>query len=270
MRLRLLLCTIMMASACAMAASAAGADENMTLTSADGRSMEATILSYKKDTLRIRRVDTSREFSLSIGQLSEADQARIRKFMAEHPELRETIKLNDVRVQFSRKRVAEKKVKEEDSESQQSETSFNITLTNRTAGELSDLRVEYTLFVEDDPDDREKTANETLAARVVRKVGVAKIAPIKSGQTGSFDTEAIKTLEKELYRSWVSGPPGAQVTFRRQASLAGKWKDQEVFGILIKLYDGDRLIETVSSSDTLAALEQTPLMGDGKKARRTG
>jgi hypothetical protein len=259
MRLRHLFRTVLMVGAWVVAAAVARADENMTLTSGDGRSMEAIILSYKKDTIRIRRVDTNREFSLPIAQLSAADQTRIRQYTADHPELRETIKPNDVKVLFTRKRVAEKKVKEDDGESQESMTSFNVTLTNRTAEELGDLKVEYTLFVEDDPDNREKTDDETLAARISRRVAVVEVESIKSGQTGSFDTEAIKTLEKNLYRSWLMGPVGAQVVARRSANLAGKWKDQEVFGILIKLYDGDRLIETVSSSDTLAKMEGAPL-----------
>lgn len=260
MRLRPLLRAVVMIWV--VASAVARAEESTTLTSADGRSMEAIILSYKKDTIRIRRVDTNREFDLAISQLSAADQVRMRKYLADHPELRETIKPNDVKVLFTRKRVAEKKVKEDDGESQESATSFNVTLTNRIAEELAELRVEYTLFVEDDPDDRVKTRDETLAARISRKVGSTKVEPIKSGQTWAFDTEAIKTLEKNLYRSWLMGPVGAQVVARRSADLAGKWKDQEVFGILIKLYDGDRLIETVSSSDTLAKLAETPLMSD--------
>lgn len=262
MRLRPLLRTVFMTWV--LAAALARATESTTLTSGDGRTMEAIVLGYKKETLRVRRTDTNREFNLGIAQLSADDQARMRKFIADHPELRETIKPSDVRVLFTRKRVAERKVQEEDSESQQSAMSYNVTLTNRTADELGKLRVEYTLFVEDDPDNREKTDDETLAARISRKVAFVEIEPIKSGQTRAFDTVAIKTLETNMYRTWTTGPVGAPFTVRRAANLAGKWKDQEIFGILIKLYDGDRLIETISSSETLSNLTETPLMAEAK------
>ncbi len=62
------------------------------LTAKDGRTMEADILGYRGETLRVRRADTGKEFRLPISSLAADDQETLRAFIKSYHDLQGAIR----------------------------------------------------------------------------------------------------------------------------------------------------------------------------------
>ena len=229
------------------------AGEPRSFTSKDGRSIEAEIISYKGDNLRVRRADTKREFTLPLSSLSDEDQSSVRDFIREHPELRETIRPSDVRIEYSRAKF-ERTVTSETYWRDESVENLGYTfqVLNQSSQPIDGLRLEYILFARTDPDNYFRTAKANSELPLERKTGTDTIQTIEPGRRAEIRTTPI-IVNRVTYQdnSYTTNSNGRRLN---------RWRDRDIHGIWFRLYDGDKLIQEGSSPDSLRKSEswETP------------
>ena len=238
---------------CALVSSPGHAGETRNLTSKDGRSIEAEIISYKGDNLRVRRADTKREFTIPLSSLSEEDQTSVRDFLREHPELRETIRASDVRIEFSRAKFERTVTSETYWRDESVENlGYTIQVLNQSSQPVEGLRLEYILFARTDPDNYYRTAKANSELPLERKTGKDAIQTIEPGRRAEIRTTPI-IVNRVTYQdnSYTTNSNGRRLN---------RWRDRDIHGIWFRLYDGDKLIQEVSSPESLRKSEtwETP------------
>lgn len=227
------------------AAAPPGVAETRTLTARDGRSMEAEILSYKGDTVRIRRVDTKQEFTLRLDQLNGDDQRELKKLFAERPELRETIKEKDVRMDFSRAKFEIERLNDTYYyDSSNEDWGYGITMSNLTNTPMEGLRIEYVLFAKLYPDG---TWGDRDDNKLARRRGKLKLDSLVPHQKLALRTETMRTRKEKLEGGgrWIT-----------EKGLKSTWRDQVLHGVWIRLYDGDTLVLERASPESLIRSEK--------------
>ena len=225
------------------------AGETRTLTSKDGRSIEAEIVSYKGDTLRMRRADTKREFTLPLSSLSEDDQTSLRAFFHEHPELRETALASDLRVEFTRVKFDRSVTSDTNWRDETVENwGYTFQVTNRTSQPLEGLRIEYIIFARRDPDNYSQTAKANASAPLQRTPGKLALGPIGPGGRGEARTSAV-AITRVSYEDDV-------YTVSNNGRRLTNWRDREIHGLWFRLYDGDKLIQEGGVPEALRKTEK--------------
>lgn len=217
-----------------------------TFTSQDGRTMEAEIVSYKGDTLRVRRADTGREFTLALSGLAPADQEALRKFIADHPELRETIPASALRVEYSKARADTERANGTYYDVTVENWGYSFTLVNLTNTPLEGLRIDYLVFAERDPDgsySNTRPAQQTLE----RKRGslVFDPVPVHGKITLRTETIACRTEKLEGGARWITND-----------GTKSRLRDKVIHGVWFRLYDGEKLIQEGSSPESLRTTER--------------
>lgn len=249
---------LLVAAGCALSvpcwaqASAPGlaAAETRTLTSKDGRSIEVEILSHKEEMLRVRRADTKREFQIPLSSLAEVDQEAMKRFTRERPDLRETVRPGDIRVEYSRAKferetTAEVYWREEDEEG----WGFSIAVLNQTSQPLEGLRVEYVVYALNDPDKVYAAyRNKTDAEKILRIPGSEKFESIAPLQRVAFRTQPV-VVRRVKYTGGVR-------MMTADGKLVRNWRDKELHGLWLRVYDGDKVIFEASSPESLRTSEQ--------------
>jgi hypothetical protein len=226
----------------------ANAGETRSLTSKDGRSIEAEILSYKGDTLRVRRADTKREFTLPISSLSEDAQSAVRDFIRDHPELRETIRPSDVRIEFSRSKFERSVTSDTNWRDETTEHwGYNIQVLNQTNQPLEELRLEYIIFARTDPDNYLRTAKANAARPLERQPGNEKLGAIQPGRRAEIRTTPV-VVNRVTYSDNYN-------TYNSNGRRLNKWRDREIHGVWFRLYDGDKLIQEGGAPESLRKSE---------------
>lgn len=234
----------------ALASAILSAGETHTLTSKDGRSIEAEIVSYKGETLRIRRTDTNRELQLPVSTLATTDQTAVRKFIRDNPDLRETIKPGDIRIEFSRAKFERETTESAYWRDENAESwGFSISILNQTNAPLEGLRVDYIVYAIDDPDNVQSAArNKTSSDRLQRVTGTEKIAAIPSGQRSTIRTTPVISTRVK-YTDDVR-------MITADGKLVRSWRDKALHGVWLRVYDGDKLVHEASSPENLRTSER--------------
>ncbi|MCU0793164.1 MAG: hypothetical protein MUE42_10035 [Opitutaceae bacterium] len=215
-----------------------------TLASADGRTLEAEILGYRGETLRIRRMDTGREFKLPLSSLSPECQTETRAFLRSQPELRDTIPADAVRVEYSRSRFESERSKQSYVGVSTQHWGYTVTVINLTNEPLEGLRLDHAVFAETDPDHvRGKPDRKNLE----RVRGSSPLDPIAPRGRLSVRTEPIVTETQELTGGsrWIT-----------DKGLTNKIRDRALEGVWLRLYDGDKIVFEASSPESLRATER--------------
>lgn len=224
------------------------AGETRSLTSKDGRSIEAEIISYKGDNLRVRRADTKREFTLPISSLSDEDQSSVREFLREHPELRETIRPSDVRIEFSRSKFERTVTTDTYWRDETVEKwGYTIQVLNQTSQPLDGLRLEYIVFSKTDPDNYLRNAKANANAPLARESGRETLNGIQPGRRAEIRTTPV-VVNRVTYKdnNSIENSDGRRLTNR---------SDREIQGIWFRLYDGDKLIQEGGAPESLRKSE---------------
>lgn len=233
----------------ALALSAGGgpvrAGEARTFTSKDGRSIEAEIVSHKGETLRIRRSDTGREMQLPVSALAEDDQKSARKFIRDNPDLRETVKPGDIRVEFSRAKFEREKTSDYYYVDTDAENwGFSIAVLNQTGLPIEGLRLEYVVYARRDPDNVESMSrSKTEPENLERITGQEELKPIPSGQRVAIRTKPVVSIRTKY-------SDGVRI-YTADGKLRRSWRDKALHGVWFRVYDGDKLVHEACSPDGL-------------------
>lgn len=233
--------------ACAAALPAA---DVRTLTAKDGRSIEAEILGHRGDTLRIRRSDTGREIRLPLSALADDDQKAARQFIRDNPDLRDAVKPNDIRVEFTRAKFERQITSDTSWRDENTESwGYSIAVLNQTNQPIEGLRVEYIVYGRNDPDNVQSTSrNKTDSENLLRVRGREEIPAIASGQRATVRTEPVVTTR-------VKYTDGGKI-LTADGKLRGSWRDKALHGVWFRVYDGDKLVQEASSPDSLRTSER--------------
>lgn len=204
--------------------------ESFTLTDKQGRSITADVLSLEGDKVKIKR-DDGQVFEVSLATLSEKDQKRLKAWAESHPPL---LSENDLPLQYSRGKF--ETIKESQSggavTAYKDLWGYSITLTNKSKRDLTDVRVEYVLFVKTD-----SVSNKKEGMRRVKKSTSLDPIPVYTNLT--FRTETVPSYRYVLAPGWYWSNTGNSKPIKD--SLHGMW---------LRIYVGKQLvIEKITSED---------------------
>ena len=217
-------------------------------TAPDGRTFEGEILGFRGELLRVRRVDTGKEFSLPIASLAETDRQGVRDFLREHPELRDAVRAGDIRLEFSRAKFEREIASDTSWRDENIERwGYSIGFTNLTQRALEGLRIDYVLFVRKDPDNIMGRASKGEDG-FERVTGSEPVAPVAPGQRAAVRTQAITSTR-------VKYTDGARIV-ASDGKLRSSWRDKALHGVWFRVYDGDRLVQEASAPESLRTSER--------------
>ena len=220
-----------------------------TLTSADGRAIEAEILGFEgTEKVRIKRADTGQTFTLPIDTFGEADAKALRaeaKEAAEKPAPPPGER--DIAIELSRVRFDTRKTEEDIPLSNggtarkayvitDEDWGYSITLRNTTAVPIEKLRIEYLLYVKVDV-----VENTGRKPGLRRQAGKASYEALPANGRLTVKTSAITTRETELKRG-----------LQWRGTNDDDTRDT-LHGIWLRLYQGDKLISETASPATLVS-----------------
>lgn len=224
-----------------------------TFTAKDGRTMEADILGYKGETLRVRRTDTGREFSIPLSSLTEADQRALRQFMRENPELRDTVPPHAFRVEYSKARSDTERSGGSVHDVRIENWGYSFNVINLSSAPLENLRLDYIVFAKRDPDRVQATTSREALERVHGSLPIESVAVHGKALLYS-ETIACRTDKLGSNARWVTS----------SGKLTSKLRDKELHGVWFRLYDGDKIIHEASSPESLRTSERWISQAEGK------
>lgn len=218
-----------------------------TLTSADGRAIEAEVLGFDgTEKVRIKRADTGQTFTLPIDTFGEADAKALRaeaKEAAEKPAPppgERDIAIELSRVRFDSRKTAEDIQLSDGSTARKAfvitdeDWGYSVTLRNTTGLPVEKLRIEYLLYVKVDVvEGREGKPG------LRRQAGKAAYETLPANGRATVKTSAITTRETELKRG-----------IQWRGTNDSKTRDT-LHGIWLRLYQGDKLVSETASPTTL-------------------
>lgn len=221
-----------------------------TLTATDGRKIEADVLGFEGDQVRIKRTDSGQIFTLSIDAFAEADRQALREEAAAQLAEAKKPKLlgeKDVAVELSRVRVASRKdrqdIKMSDGSTErglleltEEDWGFTITIRNQTNAAAEGLRVEYMLFTKVD-----EIKNTGRAPQIRQKRFDLALETLPATGRISARTQTVTTLKTELKGGYEWSGTGDKKT---RDTLHGIW---------LRLYQGDKLVLESASPASLAS-----------------
>ena len=218
-----------------------------TLTSADGRSIEAEVLGFDGlDKVRIKRTD-GQLFTLPLTTFSEADQKALAAEAAEAASKPAPLQKGDLVLELSRLRFDSRKTAEdvpvvgggtihEGIVNTDEDWGYSLTLKNNTRRPIENLRAEYFLYIKIDV-----PKNSTEKPHVRREKFTLAFEPLPAVDRLSVRTKAVTTRKTELKSGIVWSGTNDNKT---RDNLEGIW---------IRIYQGDKLILESSSPPALAA-----------------
>lgn len=217
-----------------------------TFTAKDGRTMEAELISYRGDKLKVRRTDTDREFTLALSSLAPTDQQELRKFLADHPELREKIPATAFRVEYSKARTDTERDNGSYYDTSVENWGYGITLVNLTNAPLEGLRIDYIVFAEPDPDGAFSTTPRSRDKPLERLRGTLAYDPVPVQGKSLLRTQTFACRTGKLDGGrWVTNE-----------GLKRKLRDRVIHGVWFRVYDGETLVQETSSPEALRTSER--------------
>lgn len=206
----------------------------MTLTDRQDRSIKADVISVDGDKARIKR-DDGQTFELPLSTLSDADQKKLREWARKNPP---PLPANALQLQFSRGKFGSEKqtLHAGAVTAYREQWGYSLTLTNRAAQPLDNVRAEYVLFVKQDagPGGKDRDAG-------MRKVRhTTRTEPIPTHGNITLRTETVDSYRYVLQPGFVwSGSGGSAKPIR-----------DTLHGIWLRIYVGDQLmIEQITPTD---------------------
>ena len=193
-----------------------------------GRKLDGELIAVSGSQATIKRTADGRLFQINPATLSKEDQQFIAAFAAQNVH-------HDFEVKSTKTKLGKTKSKEGVVTVETEEWAYKLTLTNRSSGDVSALRVDYWLFRRDD-DGKNK-----LPPRV-QTSGQHQIATIRRGASQEMQTRSF-TLTKEQLQADYYYQDGARNTRRDSAG-----------GVALRIYQGDKEIFAWGSDDDLLAL----------------
>lgn len=222
-----------------------------TLTSADGRTMEAEVLGFegeKKDKVRIKRAADGQVFTMPIDSFAEADAAALREEAAKPAPIRDgDIVVGLSKVTFdSRKTTQDVPLTNGDIArgalvTTEDDIGYAVTLTNRTGKPIENLRGECLLYVRMDA-----LRNSTAKPQIRREPSRVKFDPLPAGGKVSARTGFVTTTKTEL-----------KGNVKWRGTDDAKTRDT-VEGIWLRIYQADTLVLETALPSNLAEGQSWP------------
>jgi len=223
--------------------------ETRTLTDQMGRSLKAELVSLDGDTLTIKRED-GQTFTLSLATLSDDDQKSIKDWAATQvPVKPKPLSPDAIKVTLSRgifktdiRKVEVKLIGGGTVKNGMTVTEdkwgYTVTLENRTPKPVPALRAEYRLFAT--VDDIQVKATKKSLKKKACKTAIEAIPEL--GRT-TFQTETISATKTHYNGNIVSAGSGESSS------------RETLYGIWIRIYDGDNLLYEEAFPGTLKTTE---------------
>lgn len=221
-----------------------------TLTAADGRVIEAEVLGFEGERVRIKRADTGQVFTLPLEAFAEADREVLRAEAAKAPEkpakAPPKLSARDVAIELGRVRFDARKskvdVKMADGstakgllEVMEEDWGYTVTLRNLTGAPVEGLRAEYRLFTKID-----ELKNSGRAPRIRRKAFALAFETLPASGRVAARTEFVTTRKTDLKGGYEWAGTGDNDT---RDTLHGIW---------LRIYQGDELVLESASPSGLA------------------
>ena len=222
-----------------------------TFTARDGRTIEAELLSYRGDTLRVRRTDTNAEFTLPLPNLSTEDQKAVLDLMEKHPELREAISANALRVETSRTKLTpkEKENRSVNAAQELEAWAYDLTVVNLTNYSIPSLRVEYAIVGENE---FASSSARSTERSIPGHKGTLTFKDIAGRDRQKLRTEPLICSTLLEYRSYyVNG-----LLTTDYSKPVKRIKTLTVRGFWFRVYDGDKLVLEQSMPESLMQKEK--------------
>jgi predicted outer membrane lipoprotein len=203
-------------------------------TDAQGRKLEADIVSLDGAQVTLKRAADGRHFTVPATTFSAADQDFIRAFAAEN------ITYN-FEVKNTRERLGKSVTKENNEEIEKEEWSYKIDLRNISRANADNVTVSYWVFVRADDGGKTKAAPRLIAADSIKEVTILKAAQYQ------FVTKPVTLTKTKLDANYYY----TDGTKNKAADSMG--------GFVVAIMQGDkRIFEYATSPDLAAAAKGTP------------
>ncbi len=210
---------------CLMVA-AGQAGEVRTFTNKQGASIQAEFISLADGMVKIKR-DDGRVFDLPLSSLSQADQNWIKEEAKKPAQIPATaLDVQMMRATFSTKK---------DDKSQRGlilivdEAGYRVTITNRSSQTLSDMKVRYRVFVQNDPGSFRNSEKEGGIRHVDSMAEVNELKPFSSTE---IRTDPIQLSSTKLQRGYIWGD-----SKKPRETIA-----DEIVGIQLRIHVGAQLV----------------------------
>lgn len=220
-----------------------------TLTSADGRTIEAEVLGFEgTEKVRIKRADTSQAFTLPIDTFAEADAKALRAEATEAaskpppPPAASDLFVELSRLRFdSRKTTEDVKLTNGDTMRNayviiDEDWGYSVTVRNLGGLPIENLRAEYLLYAKVDA-----VKNTGRKPGMRREAGKLAFESLPANGRVSAKTSAITTRKTELKGGITWSGTGDKDT---RDTLHGIW---------LRIYQGDHLVLESATPTTLIA-----------------
>jgi hypothetical protein len=123
------------------------------------------------------------------------------------------------------------------------EWGYSLTLTNRTAKPLQNIRIEYVLFAKPDQD----PGKDKTAAILKRTNGSTTVKEIAGNNRAVVRTDTIKIYKQKLKPGFVWKDKGGSDTIR-----------DTLYGVWIKAYVGEQVVAEICNPSSLGKTEKGP------------
>jgi hypothetical protein len=224
-----------------------------TFTAKDGRTIEAEIVSFEADGVRIKRSDSGQVLTLPFAALAEDDQSALRAEAKEAAAKPKPLPVGSVLIELSRAKFASEKKEDVGVTYSYEQWGFNITLTNRSNQPLEKLRAEYVLFL----DPSEQLIDSKEEAKLKRRRGQADVEPIAMSGRAQFRTDTVEAVKVALKSGWSWSDSDRKRTAR-----------DKLYGVWVRIYRGDDLIAETAIPNTLLTKEKWEGADTAGNARR--
>ncbi|MFA6289034.1 MAG: hypothetical protein WC661_16755 [Opitutaceae bacterium] len=251
-RMRALFLHLFLLAVCAMTAVPVLAEAEMrTLTDKQGRSIKVEVISVENGVAKVKRED-GRTFELALNQLSEADRKDLLEWAKKQASIIPAGAIDAVfgRAKFKSTKLNTEVVMRTLTSGRQEiagsiitigeDWGYSVTLTNRLSKPLTNVRIEYQLFVKPTAG----AGNSSQGTALVRTSGQKVIAAIDARDKALFQTTTIRATKTELEGNVKWSKTGGTAPVK-----------DTLYGIWARIYVGDQLVSEVSTPDALAAKE---------------
>ena len=210
--------------------------EVRTLTDKQGRSLKAEVLSVDGDSVSIRRED-GQTFSLSLSSLSDDDQRSLKEWAKQQVSV---IPAGGIELQISRGKFDTQKQDDGGVITSEEQWGYTVTLFNRTSKPVTGARVDYILFVKPDA----QPGKDSTPVPLKKKAGSKQIDTVGFRNSVNFRTSTITIYKQQLKAGWVWSKTGNNAVVK-----------DTLYGIWIRAYVGDQLVDEICSPDNLSKTE---------------
>lgn len=224
-----------------------------TFTAKDGRTIEAEIISFEAEGVRLKRSDTGQVLTLPFSALAEDDQRALRTEAIEAAAKPKPMPAGSVLIELSRAKFSTEKKEATGVTYSYEQWGFNVTLANRSNQPLDKLRAEYVLFL----DPSEQLIDSKEEAKLKRRRGQAEVEPIPMSGRVQFRTDTVEAVKVALKSGWVWSDSDKKRTAR-----------DKLYGVWVRVYRGDELVAETAMPNTLTTKEEWEGANTAGKARR--